>query len=74
VKDIVILGGSNGAGKTTAARIMLPEFFRLHEYLNADEIARKISPNNPDSAAFSVGRELLANMRRLIAIGESFAL
>ena len=74
MKEIVILGGPNGAGKTTAARIMLPEFLELHEYLNADEIARRISPGNPDTAAFAAGRELLARMRLLIAEGESFAL
>jgi predicted ABC-type ATPase len=34
----VILGGPNGARKTTAARVLLPEFFDLHPYLNADQI------------------------------------
>jgi predicted ABC-type ATPase len=74
VKEIVIIGGPNGAGKTTAARILLPEFFTLNQFLNADEMARRISPDNPDGAAFAAGRELLARMRSFIATGDSFAL
>jgi len=61
VKEIVIPGGPNGAGKTTAARILLPEFLALYQFLNADEMARRISPDDPDSAAFAAGRELLAD-------------
>ena len=74
MKEIVILGGPNGAGKTTAARELLPDFLALHEYLNADEIARKISPTDVDAAAFAAGRELIHRMRKLIREGRSFAL
>jgi len=55
-KDIFILGGPNGAGKTTAANVLLPEKFRLGLFLNADEIAKRISPENVESAAFAAGR------------------
>lgn len=55
MKEIVILGGPNGAGKTTSARALVPESFGLQGYLNADEIAREISPQNVDAAAFSAG-------------------
>ncbi len=72
-KDIFILGGPNGAGKTTAARVLLPDFLRENEFLNADEIAREISPDNPDSAAMAAGRELIERMRRLIRNGQTFA-
>lgn len=73
-KDIFILGGPNGAGKTTAARVLLPESFRESDFLNADEIARGISPEDPESAAMAAGRELITRMRRLIQNGDSFAL
>jgi len=74
LKEIVILGGPNGAGKTTGARLVLPEFFQCNEeFLNADEIARKISPHAPESAAFAAGRELLERMKQLIGQGQSFA-
>lgn len=47
MKEIVILGGPKGAGKTTVARKLLPKFPEVHEFLNADEFARAISPENP---------------------------
>jgi predicted ABC-type ATPase len=72
MKEIVILGGPNGAGKTTAARVLLPEFFRLHEFLNADEIAREISPNDVEGAAFAAGRRMIERMRDSVAGGRSF--
>jgi predicted ABC-type ATPase len=45
-KDIFILGGPNGAGKTTAAEVLLPKKLRIDAFLNADEIARRISPED----------------------------
>lgn len=72
-KDIFILGGPNGAGKTTAARVLLPDFYKLRTFLNADEIAREISPRNPETVAFAAGRELITRMHRLIRADQSFA-
>jgi predicted ABC-type ATPase len=73
MKDIVILGGPNGAGKTTTARVLLPEFYSQCAYLNADEIAREISPLDVESAAFSAGRRLIERMRSLVREGRGFA-
>ncbi len=72
-KEIYIFGGPNGAGKTTAARVIAPEFLRVYEYLNADEIAREISPCDPDAAAFAAGRRLIQRMRELVRAQQSFA-
>jgi predicted ABC-type ATPase len=58
-KDIFILGGPNGAGKTTAADVLLPKELRLDAFLNADEIARRISPDNVEAAAFEAGRLMI---------------
>jgi len=74
VKEIVLLGGPNGAGKTTAARVLLPEFLDLHPYLNADEIARRISPENAERAALAAGRQMIEKMRALVRDGLSFAM
>lgn len=74
MKEIVLLGGPNGAGKTTAARVLLPEFFDLHPFLNADEIARRLSPNDVETAAFAAGRQMLAEIRTLVRDGRSFAI
>ncbi|HZP07383.1 MAG TPA: AAA family ATPase [Terracidiphilus sp.] len=73
-KDIFILGGPNGAGKTTAARVLLPKWLPVDAFLNADEIARRISPGNVDAAAFAAGREMLTRMHSFVNQGDSFAL
>jgi predicted ABC-type ATPase len=73
VKDIFILGGPNGAGKTTAANVLLPEKLRLSAFLNADEIARRISPSNVEAAAFRAGRLMIEQMRDLVGGEQSFA-
>jgi predicted ABC-type ATPase len=54
MRDIIILGGPIGAGKTTAAEVLLPRKLRIHAFLNADEIARGISPNDVEAAALKL--------------------
>lgn len=73
LKDIVILGGPNGAGKTTAAQVLLPEELRMREFVNADEIARGLSPFNADGAAIPAGRLMIERLRNLVRSQESFA-
>ena len=70
---LCILGGCNGAGKTTLARELLPRL-GLMRFLNADEIARGLSPLDPSLSAFRAGRLLLEEARALIAARASFAL
>jgi predicted ABC-type ATPase len=72
-KGILVIGGPNGAGKTTAAKELLPSRLSVSEFLNADEIARGLSPFNPDHAAISAGRFMLARMQTLVAQNTSFA-
>ena len=68
----VIIGGPNGAGKTTAARRVFPLQMATREFVNADEIARGLSPFNPESAALAAGRLMLDRMSELVRRGESF--
>ncbi len=70
---IFLIGGCNGAGKTTFARRLLPGE-GVFTFLNADEIARGLSPLKPELAAFRAGRLLLGEARRLIAEKKSFGL
>ena len=51
-----IIGGANGSGKTTLAR----EFVLVDkiEYLGADEIARELNPNQPETEAIAAARIL----------------
>jgi predicted ABC-type ATPase len=69
----IVIGGPNGAGKTTTALELLP-FHNIREFVNADEIARGISPYDPDAAALAAGRLLLQRLKDLVAAGEPFAL
>jgi predicted ABC-type ATPase len=73
VREVIILGGPNGAGKTTSAQRLLPHDLHILEFVNADEIARGLSPFNPEASAIEAGRLMLERMRRLIESGQSFA-
>lgn len=70
---LCIIGGCNGAGKTTLARELLPRL-GLMRFLNADEIARGLSPLDPSLTAFKAGRLLIEEARALIAAKASFAI
>jgi predicted ABC-type ATPase len=64
---LYIIAGPNGAGKTTFARRFLPGYTKSREFVNADEIALRISPANPEGAALKAGREML---ERINSLGE----
>jgi predicted ABC-type ATPase len=63
---LYIIAGPNGVGKTTFADSYLPDEARQVEFVNADLIARGLSPYDPDSVAIEAGRILLRRVRELI--------
>lgn len=71
--DLYIIAGANGAGKTTAAYNLLPEVFKTVEFVNADEIAKGLSPFNPEGVAFQAGRIMLQRLEQLIIEKKNFA-
>ncbi|MEG2070507.1 MAG: zeta toxin family protein [Bacteroidales bacterium] len=73
MKNMYIIAGCNGAGKTTAAYNILPEILQCREFVNADEIAKGISPFQPDKVMFEAGKIMLARIRGLIEKGDNFA-
>lgn len=73
VKNIYVIAGCNGAGKTTAATTILPEVILCDEFVNADEIAKGISPFNPDSVSVEAGRLMSDRIDQLIRSGKNFA-
>jgi predicted ABC-type ATPase len=46
-KNLYIIAGCNGAGKTTASFTILPEILNCKEFVNADEIAKGYPLSNP---------------------------
>ncbi|MBT8207587.1 MAG: hypothetical protein KJO18_04880 [Acidimicrobiia bacterium] len=70
--QIFVLSGPNGAGKTTAASVVLPERLGIDQFVNADLIARGLSPFAPERMAFRAGRLMLERIHDLRARGESF--
>lgn len=72
-KRLFIIAGCNGAGKTTACFRMLPELLDCKEFVNADEIARGLSPFQPETVAIEAGRIMLSRIHELIGRGEDFA-
>lgn len=70
---LCIIGGCNGAGKTTFSRELLPAL-GLKRFLNADEIAKGLSPLDPTLVAFKAGRLLLEEVETLLKARTSFAI
>ncbi len=73
-KNLYIIAGCNGAGKTTASFTILPEILDCREFVNADEIARGLSPFQPEKVAFEAGRIMLHRVDELLSRGETFGL
>ena len=71
---IYLIAGSNGSRKTTFATEFLRKRAALIRFLNADEIARGLSPLAPQQVALKGGRILLSEVKSCIAKRESFAL
>ena len=72
-KQLYIIAGCNGAGKTTASFTILPEVLDCKEFINADEIAKGLSPFQPESVAIQAGRIMLARMDELLQKAKTFA-
>ena len=73
-KNLYIISGCNGAGKTTASYTVLPEILNCREFVNADEIARGLSPFNPSSVAIEAGRLMLQRIEELLKRNETFSI
>lgn len=71
--NLYIIAGPNGAGKTTAAKTILPEILNVIEFVNADEIAKGLSPFNPEGVAFEAGRLMLLRIQQLRRENKDFS-
>jgi predicted ABC-type ATPase len=71
---IYLIAGCNGAGKTTFAKEFLPKEVKCLRFLNADEMARGLSPLDPSAGAVKAARLLLGEVHEAIRDGETFGL
>jgi predicted ABC-type ATPase len=71
--QVAVLGGINGAGKTTASQRILRDALKIPVFTNADAIARGLNAFDPESEAMKAGRIMLEHMRAMAAARRSFA-
>lgn len=70
-KLLYIIAGANGSGKSTLAEVLLKE--KNLEFLNADEIAKEISPNAINSVPIKAGKEYFKRLKIFFDDNKSFA-
>lgn len=71
--NLYIIAGPNGAGKTTASFNLLPDVLHCPNFVNADEIARGLSPFAPVLVSFQAGRIMLQRIEELLPQRVDFA-
>lgn len=71
--NLYIIAGCNGAGKTTASFTVLPEMLNCEIFINADEIARGLSPLKPELSSIEAGRLMLKKINDYIPLQKDFA-
>jgi len=72
-KNLYIIAGCNGAGKTTASFTILPEILNCKEFVNADEIAKGLSPFQPEKVSFEARRIMIKRINELLETNQTFA-
>lgn len=72
--NLYIIAGCNGAGKTTASLTVLPEVLECEEFVNADDIARGLSPFHPEDMAIMAGKLMLERIDSLLSQKKTFAI
>ncbi|PIE71714.1 MAG: Zeta toxin family protein [Deltaproteobacteria bacterium] len=72
-KKCYIIAGPNGAGKTTFANEFLPIEGACLNFINADLIAKGLSPFQPEKVALKAGKLMIQQMNEVTSKGESFA-
>ncbi len=72
-KSVYIIAGPNGSGKTTFARMFLPDYANCPNFVNADLIAQGLAPFEPRSAAIKAGKLVLRQIDEFAAKGVDFA-
>jgi len=72
-RNVYIISGPNGSGKTTFAVKFLPEYVRCQNFVNPDLIAQGLSPFSPGAAAIKAGKLVLEQIHHFANRGVDFA-
>ena len=72
--NLYIIAGPNGAGKTTASYTLLPEMLGCVNFVNADEIARGLSPFSPETVDVQAARIMLYRIDELLSQKADFGI
>ena len=72
--NLYIIAGPNGAGKTTASYTLLPEMLNCINFVNADEIARGLSPFSPNTVDVQAAKIMLQRIDELLIQKADFAI
>jgi predicted ABC-type ATPase len=72
-RNVYVIAGPNGSGKTTFAVTFLPSYVRCPNFVNADLIAQGLSPFSPGTAAIKAGKLVLEQIHRFANKGVDFA-
>ena len=72
-KNIYIIAGPNGSGKTTFAKLFLPEYVNCPNFVNADLIAQGLAPFEPSTVALKAGKLVLKQIYDYSRRGMDFA-
>ena len=72
-KSVYIIAGPNGSGKTTFARLFLPDYANCPNFVNADLIAQGLSPFRPTTAVIKAGKLVLGQIHEYASRGVDFA-
>lgn len=63
-KEVVIIAGANGSGKTTFAALYIDKY--PFEFVNADEIAKRITPTDGNKRVIKAGKLFFKQIDHLI--------
>ena len=72
-RNVYVIAGPNGSGKTTFAIKFLPEYVKCPNFINADLIAQGLSPFSPGAAAIKAGKLVLEQIHQFAGQGVDFA-
>ncbi|MFH0763953.1 MAG: Zeta toxin family protein [Candidatus Omnitrophota bacterium] len=72
-RNVYIIAGPNGSGKTTFAKEFLPDYVNCQNFVNADLIALGLAPFEPRAAVIKAGKLVLQQIHEFARRDVDFA-